>query len=98
MSLPLIINPEAEADLSEAKSWYDGVRPGFGHDFIQAVEAKFETIRFMPMLFAKEFQELRIALLDRFPYQIVYRVDDDQITVVAVYHCKRDPRSWQQRA
>lgn len=61
MIRPLIVNPEAEADLAEV------------------------------------FQELRVALVRRFPYAIVYRVDEDQITVVAVYHSRRDPRSWQRR-
>jgi hypothetical protein len=40
----------------------------------------------------------RLALVRRFPYAVVYRIDDDQITVVAVYHMHRDPRGWQSRA
>jgi hypothetical protein len=33
----------------------------------------------------------------RFPYGVFYRVDSDQIAVLAVYHSKRDPRGWQVR-
>ncbi len=67
--LPLVVNPEAEADLADAKVWLCG----------------------------KLLEDLRVALVDRFPYVIVYRIDDDQITVVAVYHTRRDPRGWQGR-
>lgn len=34
----------------------------------------------------------------KFPYMVFYRVDDDQITVLAVYHTSRDPAGWQSRA
>ncbi len=30
MSLPLIITPEAEEDLAEAKAWYERKRKGLG--------------------------------------------------------------------
>lgn len=39
MSLPLVITPEAEADLAEAKAWYDGKRQGLGEEFVWCVEA-----------------------------------------------------------
>jgi len=31
-------------------------------------------------------------------YAVIYRADEDQVTVVAVYHAHRDPRGWQDRA
>ncbi len=98
MSLPLIVNPEAEEDLAQAKAWYDGQRQGLGEEFLLCVEEAFEGIRRMPTAHNKVFQELRRALIRRFPYAVFYRVDDEQITVVAVYHSRRDPRGWQSRA
>jgi hypothetical protein len=35
MSLPVIILPEAEADLAEAKEWYEVRGKGFGGEFWQ---------------------------------------------------------------
>jgi toxin ParE1/3/4 len=95
--LPLIVNPEAEADLAEAKAWYDERRTGLGDDLILCVEEVFERIRRTPGLYGKVFQDLRLALLRRFPFAVVYRDDEDQITVVAVYYTRRDPRGWQGR-
>jgi toxin ParE1/3/4 len=97
VNFPLIVNPEAEADLVDAKSWYDDVRPGLGDEFLLEVEDVLGGIRRMPELYGKVFQDLRLVLLRRFPYIVVYRVDEDQITVVAVYHTSRDPRGWQGR-
>ncbi len=57
-----------------------------------------EGIRRMPEAHAKVFQNLRRTLVRRFPYAVFYRVDEDQVTVVAVYHSRRDPWGWQSRA
>jgi plasmid stabilization system protein ParE len=96
--LPLIVNPEAEADLADARQWYETERSGLGDELIDAVSNVFARVQRAPRLYAKVFQELRLALVRRFPYVVVYRIDDDQITVVAVYHTHRDPRGWQSRA
>jgi plasmid stabilization system protein ParE len=98
MIRPLIVNPEAEADLAEANAWYDERSPGLGDDFLLCVEEVIERIRRTPGLYGQVFQDLRLALVRRFPYAVVDREDDDQITVVAVYHTRRDPRGWQGRA
>lgn len=98
MSLPLVINPKAEADLAEVKAWYNGERDGLGDEFLECVDEAFGQIRALPNVSRKVYLDLRRKLVRRFPYAVFYRVDEDQITVVAVYHCKRDPRGWQKRA
>ena len=98
MSLPLIINPKAEADLDEAKAWNNKQRTGLGDEFLDCVREALDQIRQWPRLSRTVFQDLRRKLVRRFPYGVFYRLDDDQITIVAVYHCKRDPRGWQKRA
>jgi toxin ParE1/3/4 len=95
---PLIVNPEAEADLADAKAWYDHQRPELGDDFLRRVGETLSSVERMPELRGKFFEELRVALVDRFPYAVVYRIDDEQITVVAVYHTSRNPRGWQDRS
>ena len=97
MRRPLIVNPEAEADLADARAWYDGKRPGLGDDFLHRVEDALSSIERHPELRGQLFGELRGALVERFPYAVIYRIDDDQVTVVAVYHTSRNPRGWQGR-
>lgn len=98
MSLPRVVNPLAEADLDEARAWYEAQRPGLGDAFLENVEEAFDRLRHFPALYAPVFRDLRLALVRRFPYAVAYRLDDDQITAVAVYHTRRDPRGWQGRA
>jgi hypothetical protein len=42
MSLPLVVNPRAEADLAEAKAWYEGERDGLGEEFLECIDEAFE--------------------------------------------------------
>lgn len=97
MSRRLIINPLAEDDLSGARDWYETQRDGLGDEFLLCVEETLDRIRRRPEIQAKIFGELRRGLVRRFPYGVFYRVDDRQITVVAIYHASRNPRGWQKR-
>ncbi|WP_165227050.1 type II toxin-antitoxin system RelE/ParE family toxin [Aquisphaera insulae] len=98
MNLPLIVNPEAEADLADAWAWYENQRAGLGDTLIERVDEVLARLRSMPELYSPVFHELRVARVRRFPYIVVYRIDVGQVTVVAVYHTSRNPRGWQSRA
>lgn len=98
MSRTLIISPEAEADLADAKKWYDDRRDGLGAEVVEKIEEALNTIRRIPLVSRLVYRDLRRVLVRRFPYAVFYRVTDEQITVVAVYHTSRDPRGWQSRA
>jgi len=98
MSLPLIVTPAAEADLAEARAWYERKRDGLGAEFVLCVEAGLDHICRAPTAASEVYPGVRRVVVRRFPYGIYYRVDPEQIAVLAVYHSKRDPRGWQHRA
>ena len=97
MSLPLIITPEAEQDLADAKAWYERKQEGLGERFILCVEAALDHIRRSPAGATEIYPGVRRVVVRKFPYGVFYRVDPDQIGIIAVYHSKRDPRGWQSR-
>lgn len=84
MSLPVIINPLAEADLKRGYAWCEQHWPGQGADFLLCSEEVFERIGRQPEWYGREFEELRVAPLRRHQYAVAYRIDATQITVVAV--------------
>jgi toxin ParE1/3/4 len=98
MSRPLIITSEAEDDIAEAKAWYNRRRRGLGDEFVLMVETALDRIRGIPEGATEIFPGVRRVVPRRFPYGVFYRVDPDQIGVIAVYHSKRDPRGWQERS
>ena len=97
MSLPVIVLPAAEADLAEAKAWYENNRRGWSEKFRLRVEETFERISRMPELHAAIYKEVRRSFIHQFPYAVFYRVEEDRVVVIAVMHTRRDPGRWQSR-
>jgi plasmid stabilization system protein ParE len=97
MSTALIVRPAAEADLADARQWYERQRPGQGTRFVLAVHETFARIERMPEGYAVIHKDVRCALVRRFPYVVYYRLDGGRIIVLAIMHGKRHPNRWQSR-
>jgi plasmid stabilization system protein ParE len=98
MSFRLVVRPEAEQDVAEARDWYDRQREGLGGEFLTAVEEMFDRLRESPQLYAVGYKGVRPARLKRFPYVVYYRIKDEAVEVLAVLHGSRHPRVWRSRA
>jgi plasmid stabilization system protein ParE len=98
VTLPVVLRPEAQAEFDEAFDRYEQQRPGLGVDFVERVQEVLDRIADAPTLYEQVFQDMRRAVVRRFPYLVLYRVEEHQIVVLAVFHGKRDPGVWQARA
>jgi plasmid stabilization system protein ParE len=97
MSYRLIIRPEAELDIQDAFEWYEAQAPGLGSEFIRAMDARLSGTGRNPLVYPLIYRQARRALIRRFPYGILYVFEQETISVVACFHGKRNPKSWQQR-
>ena len=97
MTKPLIIEPEAARDITDTYDWYQQQRRGLGDDFALCLEVALQTIRERPRSFPKVLRNARRMLIDRFPYRVVFIEHREFISVHAVIHTSRDPRTWQER-
>ena len=97
MTLPVYWIPAAAADLREARAWYEDQRPGLGEQFALAVVATVEAITENPLRFPVVHRERRRAGVRRFPYGVIFEVEERRIVVIACFHGRRNPRRWQAR-
>ena len=97
MSLPVVLRPEARAEFDDAFDWYEQRQPGLGVDFVAQIQEVLEQISASPELYAQIFQDVRRAVVRRFPYLVFYKVEPQQVVVLAVFHTRRDPKIWQAR-
>jgi len=97
MSKRLIIEPEAEADLLEAYQWYERQRIGLGDDLLLCFEATIEEICHRPSSFPIVERNTRRTLLRRFPYFVLFIESASEISILGVFHGKRDPKTWRLR-
>ena len=87
------IDEVAAVQLLEAAIWYEQKGIGLGDDLVLCFEEGIETICRSPFLEIRH-RHLRLYNINHFPYQIIYSVEGDMITVVAFFHAKRDPKNW----
>ena len=67
--------------------------PGREEKFVQAVEDCVEFILRAPLGPARFHRQLRQFPLKSFPYFVVYMVEKDLVTILRVFHMRRDPRT-----
>jgi len=83
--------PKAEEDIETSYTWYEERRTGLGHDFVLNLESGFEEILKDPYKFKVEYKSVRKHLIKRFPFKIIYIVEDQKVIIIGVLHGKRNP-------
>ena len=89
--------PEAEREVEQAFWWYERQRTGLGFEFLLAFDATVGSLRRLPEGHEIVALRTRKALLRRFPYLVLYALEEKRIVVTAVFHAHRDPRRWSDR-
>lgn len=97
MTLAVHLRPEAEQDVEEAASWYEKQSDGLGKEFLDEVLVTLDRLAALPSLYPIIHRNTQRALTHRFPFGIYYRVEGEQIVVVAVMHGSRNPARWKKR-
>lgn len=90
-------HPEAEAEFLEAIAYYEERAPGLGLDFSAEVRAGIQRILAFPHAWQVLEGEIRRALVHRFPYGVLYAVEEGRIWIVAVMNLHRQPVYWRER-
>ncbi|MFY7884040.1 MAG: type II toxin-antitoxin system RelE/ParE family toxin [Dolichospermum sp.] len=97
MKYVLVFRPEVGDDLRDAYDWYESQQAGLGDEFIDCVDDLLNQIGMMPESYAIVYLDIRRAVIKRFPYAVYYRVISSRVVVTAIFHGRRDPKSWRSR-
>ena len=97
MTPRLVLRPQAEAELLDARDWYEEQCAGLGEAFASEVDMVLARIVQTPLAYPRVQDETRRALIRRFPYAIYFQTMSDEIVVLSVIHGRRHPRRWQSR-
>jgi toxin ParE1/3/4 len=89
--------PEALVEYEEAARYFTGIRRDLGARFVASIEDAIAKVAESPGSFRRFEGEIRRCLIHVFPYAILYVVEPDQILIVAVMHCRREPGYWRKR-
>jgi plasmid stabilization system protein ParE len=91
MAYKVIIPRLTERDADEAVQWYEEQQPGLGIRFYQLLLGKLEELKDHPHYFSFIYAEYRRITIDPFPFSIVYKIIDNDVLILAIFHQSQDP-------
>ena len=68
-----------------------------GDEFLDELDSILRRVITDPLQFPKIKNQIRRALLRRFPYSVYFGLTRETVELVAVLHQRRDPRTWERR-
>lgn len=98
MSYRVVVRRIAQEEFDDAFDWYEKQQKGLGVQFADRVRETFTQISARPEIHPTVLRDVRRALVRRFPYSVIYRLRNDCVIVLGVFHHRRDPRRWQGRS
>ena len=91
-------HPEAREEFLESVRYYELQQPGLGRRFLETVTETIRRIQDHPNMHRVVSGTWRQCRVHRFPFGIIYRVENRRIEIVAVMHLHRKPGYWQDRS
>ena len=90
----IVVHEAAEEELNAAAVFYESRESDLGNEFLEELSQGFSRIGEHPLSYSVHFDDYRRYLMNRFPYSVVYRIEQDAILVFAVAHLRRRPGYW----
>ncbi len=89
--------PEAEAELAEARTWYALQGKELDSQLMLRIDETLKRIIEAPEAYPSVYRQLRRAVVHQFPFAIFYVPTPEEIRVLAVFHSRRNPKRWKSR-
>lgn len=92
----LKIDIDAFKDIQQTVEWYELQLKGLGQRYKQQTKKQINSLKKDPYLFSIKYNEIRCRKIEKFPFLIHYKIDEEQkfILVFAVFHTSRSPEIW----
>jgi hypothetical protein len=87
---------DAWIEMSDAAAHYSRQVPGLGLRFLKLIQKSLDQIISNPERFPVQ-GTVRKCILLKFPYSIIFRVDSDEIAILAIAHSMRRANYWVNR-
>ena len=93
----IVFSEYASMELKDGVIFYETHFPGLGKVFKTEVKKAVQRIAEYPTAWSTETKQIRKYLLHKFPYKLLYSIEDDHIVIIAVAHQHRRPNYWVER-
>ncbi len=87
----------ADQEVDEAVAWYGKQSNDISRGFLDDLDRAVRLAKTYPLLATQIEPEIRRLLFVRYPYSLLYGIDEEAIVIIAVAHQQREPRYWADR-
>ncbi len=91
-------HPLVADDLATAVSYYDDISVDLGNRFRASVRDLIATITDRPDSYGRIHEQLRVALVNRFPYVILFEHEIESVAILGIFHAASDRKGWFERS
>jgi plasmid stabilization system protein ParE len=75
----------------EAINWYKEKSLDAAEKFVKSINEKLDNISLNPYQYKNLYKKFYEVSTRKYPYTIVYIIEEEKVVIVAVYHHKRRP-------
>lgn len=90
-------HPEAESEYLSQVAYYEEQRPGLGALFVSQFETAMNYICSNPYSHKQIGEGIHLVSMKIFPFNILYRVAEETVQILAMAHKRRRPGYWLSR-
>ncbi len=92
MSYAIVFKERSKSDVAEEARKYNEKKEGLGYEFLEEMGYIVEQLRINPYTYQVRHKNMRLGLLKRFPYVIVYEIIEKQVAIYKVLHARKHPK------
>ena len=93
----IILNEFAAEELKDAIDFYEIQVKGLGKRFKDEIKFALRAIKKNPDTWPTESDDIKKYILHKFPYKILYSIENNYIYIIAIAHMHRRPQYWIKR-
>jgi toxin ParE1/3/4 len=87
----VVLQSDAILDIQTAFEWYEQQNSGLGLELIEEIEDGLERLSRHPQHYSAPNQKYRKLRIKRFPYLVVFEIEDIKVIVIAVKRVSQAP-------
>ena len=92
-----VFHPDALAEYADAVKYYANQSSQIAQSFINSIEDVVYRVRESSTRYPEIDEDIRRCMTRKFPYAVLYSIEQDYILIIAVMHCSREPNYWKNR-
>ncbi len=97
MEFKLLFHNKAKVELLESAEWYAEKSIQIFSEFSDKIASGIENIKINPHAYPVVYKNKRKCIIKRFPFSIIFIIQEDKIYVISVFHHSRNPNIWKKR-